>query len=296
MTRIEKYKYQGRVDNSVLKERIHQQVKDYNNEKNVPVLVGFSSDEGIKRNKGRLGASEGPFKVREKLSSYAYEHTIYDFGTVMGTDKLEESQKELGESLEAIYKNNSFPLIIGGGHETFFGHYLGARHVFSGKLAVLNIDAHFDLRQEKPSSGTMFHQILSQDKEVDYFVLGLQPQGNTRTLFETADRFGVTYYSIDQVRETDIVDTVYEQLKEYDGVLMTLCMDSIAEAYAPGVSAPSPNGFTALEIHNLIKKYATLDNLKSFDISEVSPPLDQADKTSALAASILHKFLSVINK
>ena len=55
----------------------------------------------------------------------------------------------------------------------------------------------------------------------------------------------------------------------------------------------TPNGYTAIEIHNLIAKFSKLDNLKSFDISEVSPPLDENDRTSALAASIIYKFLSV---
>ena len=59
MKKIEKYNYQGRVDNESIKERFHQVVKDYNDEKNVPVIVGFSSEEGVRRNKGRLGAKIG---------------------------------------------------------------------------------------------------------------------------------------------------------------------------------------------------------------------------------------------
>ena len=52
---------------------------------------------------------------------------LYDIGTVIGTEDLEQSQKDLGNVIYDIYKNNSFPVIIGGGHETFYGHYLGAR-------------------------------------------------------------------------------------------------------------------------------------------------------------------------
>ena len=292
MHEIRKYNYSGRVDHEDLNERIHQQIQDFNGQTKVPVIVGFSSEEGIKRNKGRLGAKEAPFKVREKLSSYAYNDTLYDAGTIIGDEDLEASQKSLAEKLSEIYVSGSRPIIIGGGHETLYGHYLGIRQTFDGKLAILNFDAHFDLRDERPSSGTMFHQILSADKDVDYYVLGLQKQGNTKTLYDTADRFNVNYYSIDEVRETTAVNTVFEQLRDYDAVIMTLCMDSVEAAAAPGVSAITPNGYTALEIHKLITKFSQLDNLKSFDISEVSPPLDENDRTSALAASIIHKFLS----
>ncbi|WP_240921863.1 formimidoylglutamase [Jeotgalicoccus sp. S0W5] len=293
MHEIRKYKYSGRVDTEDLNERIHQQIQDFNGQTKAPVIIGFSSEEGIKRNKGRLGAKEAPFKVREKLSSYAYNDTLYDAGTIIGDEDLEASQKSLAEKLAEIYEVSSRPIIIGGGHETLYGHYLGIRQIFDGKLAILNFDAHFDLRDERPSSGTMFHQILTADNDVDYYVLGLQKQGNTKTLYDTADRFNVNYYSIDDVRETAAADTVFKQLRDYDTVIMTLCMDSVEAATAPGVSAMTPNGYTAIEIHNLIAKFSKLDNLKSFDISEVSPPLDENDRTSALAASIIYKFLSV---
>lgn len=293
MNRTEKFNYRGRTDDASVHERIHQLIKEYSGESNVPVITGFSSDEGVVRNKGTAGAAEGPFKVREKMGSYAFKGEIYDAGTVIGTQDLEKSQQSLGNLISSIYKNNSFPLIIGGGHETFYGHYLGARQAFSGKIAIVNFDAHFDLRDERPSSGTMFHQILSADKNVDYYCLGLQPQGNTQTLYDTADKFGVKYYSIDEVRNTDAADKVAASLKDYEAVLMTLCMDSLQQAIAPGVSAPSPNGFTAVEIHNLISKFAALPNLKSFDVSEVSPPLDVNNLTSGMAASILYKFLTV---
>lgn len=293
MAEIKKFKYEGRTDDESVHERIHQIIKNYSKEENVPVIAGFSSDEGVKRNKGTAGAAEGPFKVREKMASYAFAGPLYDIGTVIGTENLEQSQEDLGNVIFDIYKNNSFPVIIGGGHETFYGHYLGARKAFSKKLAIVNLDAHFDLRDETPSSGTMFHQILSTDDQADYYCLGLQPQGNTKTLYDTADQFGVKYYSIDEVRETDAVDKVLKSLTGYDAVLLTLCMDSLQQAIAPGVSAPSPNGYTAGEIHSLISRFALLDNLKSFDVSEVSPPLDTNDKTSAMAASIIYKFLAV---
>lgn len=293
MTQTEKYSYSGRTDNSTVHERIHQVIKEYNGESAVPVITGFSSDEGVKRNKGTAGAAEGPFKVREKMSSYAFTDELYDAGTIIGTEDLEQSQQNLGDTIYEIYKNNSFPIIIGGGHETFYGHYLGARQAFSGKIAIVNLDAHFDLRDERPSSGTMFHQILSADKEVDYYCLGLQPQANTQTLYDTADKFGVQYYSIDEMRNTDAADIVAKELESYDAVLMTLCMDSLQQGIATGVSAPSPNGYTAIEIHNLVSKFAALQNLKSFDVSEVSPPLDINDQTSAMAASIIYKFLTV---
>ena len=54
-----KHEYTGRID-SDRKERFHQVVQSYTNETKSDVIVGFMSDEGVKRNKGRVGAKEAP--------------------------------------------------------------------------------------------------------------------------------------------------------------------------------------------------------------------------------------------
>jgi formiminoglutamase len=297
MVKREKFSYHGRIDDSAVPERLHQVIKSYDEKSSLnqtaPVFIGFSSDEGVRRNKGRTGAKEGPFKVREMLASLPWTAPIYDYGTLNGTKDLERSQQQLGEAVSEVLSGNGFPLIIGGGHETLYGHYLGVRDRFpQARLAVINFDAHFDLRQDTPSSGTMFHQILTHDKNIDYYVFGIQEGGNTQTLFKTADELNVKYALIEEVIDTDVFANRLEEIAEqYDAVFATLCMDSIKEGDAPGVSAPTANGFAARDIHRLVKKLAGLDSLVSFDISEVSPELDINHMTSRLAASIFHSFL-----
>lgn len=297
MSEIRKHNLEGRIDNPDVKERMHQVLEDYEKketDKQAPVFVGFSSDEGVARNKGLRGAAEGPFSVREKLASLPYTDEIYDYGTVMGTEDLESSQQVLGTATADILNKKDFPLIIGGGHETLYGHYLGVREAYpDAKIAVLNFDAHFDLRiEDRATSGTMFYQILTQDTNIDYYVLGIQESGNTGTLFDTADALNVNYAKMNEMRTSPKVSGyMFKALENYDHVFATLCMDSVAEAYAPGVSMSTANGFTSVEIHDLIEKLAGVENLVSFDISEVAPALDEGDRTSALAASIFHRFL-----
>jgi len=297
LTEIRKHKMDGRIDHPDVKERIHQVIEDYDKKESAepaPVFIGFSSDEGVERNKGRRGAAEGPFSVRDKLAGMPYTDPLYDYGTVMGTEDLESSQEALGSAVADILNKKDFPLIIGGGHETLYGHYLGVRKAHpDARIAVLNFDAHFDMRIEPmATSGTMFYQILKKDEDVDYFVMGIQHSGNTGTLFDTADALGVNYALMDDIRDSKkISDYMFKALENYDYVFATLCMDSVAEYAAPGVSMATPNGFTPVEIHGMIERLAKLENLISFDISEVAPPLDEDDRTSALAASIFHKFL-----
>ncbi|TVT29047.1 formimidoylglutamase [Salinicoccus cyprini] len=295
MKKIEHHDYSGRVDDPAVKERLHQVIEkwDASTPAGAPVFIGFRSEEGVKRNKGRPGAYDGPVAVRQKIASMPYEKPVFDYGSIIGDEELEASQAALGQSVAEVLSNDQFPLIIGGGHETLYGHYLGVRQAFpDSRLAVVNFDAHFDLRDERPSSGTMFHQILSGDPNVDYYVFGIQASGNTRTLFETADRFGVKYASMNEVRQTDVYTRALRSLREYDAVFATLCMDSVQQSVAPGTSAPAQNGYTSQEIHDMVAQLAKLRNLTSFDISEVAPSLDIDGRTSSLAASLFHSFMT----
>lgn len=292
---MKKHNYSGRIDSN-RPERFHQIVEPYTNETNSDIIIGFMSDEGVRRNKGRIGAKEAPEKIREKLSSLAYTSPIFDAGSVEGTEDLETSQKILGKAVSELLSHNNFPVILGGGHETVYGHYLGVRDAYKDKrIAVLNIDAHFDLRNEEKSSGTMFYEMLSEDDNIDYFVIGIQPFSNTKSLYENAETFNVKYWTLDELRNDSYLSVIKTALEDYDYVFMTLCMDSIQQSYAPGTSAPAPNGFTAEEIIKTVKYFASLENLSSFDISEVSPPLDIDDRTSSLAALIVITLLNERN-
>lgn len=295
MKEIEFHEYTGRVDDPEVKARIHQVIQPW--KKYIPggvSLIGFCSDEGVRRNKGRTGQKLGPVHVKNRLAPLAYEGVLYEYGNIMADEDLDGSQDCLGTHVDRVLEAEQFPIIIGGGHETLYGHYLGVRrHFKDAKIAVVNFDAHFDIREEAPSSGTMFHQILKADKNIDYFVFGIEPASNTRTLFETADKHDVRYLTLDELRSEQFENyrKILDELKDYDVVFGTLCMDAMQQGVAPGVSAPSANGFTAVEMHEMVGALSQLENLVSFDVSEVNPELDIDDRTSTFAASIVYRLI-----
>src|SRR5947209_7692563 len=100
-----------------------------------PVLVGFPQDEGVRRNGGRAGAAEAPAEVRRWLSPLTTWDAStdsdlsllppLDLGNVRHAGTLEESQQALGEVVAALLAHGTVPVVLGGGHETAFGHYLG---------------------------------------------------------------------------------------------------------------------------------------------------------------------------
>ncbi|MCM3568448.1 formimidoylglutamase [Neobacillus mesonae] len=309
--------WRGRIDsdNDPLSFRYHQQVQTVNSSDISPsneqanrfAIIGFQCDEGVRRNKGRVGAAEGPEAIRKAVAKLPWHFKpgtqVLDIGDVKcDGNQMEAAQEEMGAAISTLHKKGIFPLILGGGHETFYGHYLGARKYLGpdAKIGIVNIDAHFDLRpyDQEPSSGTMFKQILDQDPNSRYMVIGIQTQGNTKTLFETARKLNVQYILEDSL-SIDRLDEPKKEIskfaREHDAIILTLCTDGISSAFAPGVSAPSPFGLEPKLVRALIRHIVSHDNILSFDISEVNPSLDEENKTVSLAASLVNDALLTID-
>ncbi|OZI13379.1 formimidoylglutamase [Bacillaceae bacterium SAS-127] len=271
------------------------------NESNKCAIIGFECEEGVRRNKGRVGAAAAPNAIRNSLAKLSWhgpeESSIVDAGNVTCENgQLEQAQQELGNYVAKLLFSKATPIILGGGHETLYGHYLGVRE-FIGKdasLGIINIDAHFDLRpyDEQTSSGTMFKQILDQDSNCGYLPIGIQKYGNTKALFETARRFECGYILEDEVTNGSFppIFSVIDQFSaKYDYVILTLCTDVINAAYAPGVSAPSPFGLDPFAVRTLITYVTAKENTLSFDVSEVNPSLDENSRTVNLAAQLVNE-------
>lgn len=255
-------------------------------------MIGFKCDEGVRRNQGKIGAMLAPDEIRRKLAALPFHHTndeVIDVGNVMCKhNELEKAQQTLGNKVTILLEKSTIPIIIGGGHETLYGHYLGVREFIGpeASLGIINIDAHFDLRNDKvPSSGTMFHQILSEDKNSNYLCLGIQKLGNTKELFNAAEKFRCEYIFEDDIHDRKHTSLVIDEFAQaHDFIILTLCMDSITSSAAPGVSAPSPYGLEPKTVRTLLRSIAKKDNLLSFDLSEVNPLFDEHNKTARLAA------------
>jgi formiminoglutamase len=274
-------------------------------------FIGFCCDEGVRRNNGRTGAAKGPQSIRKELSNlpclFTKEVALFDAGNVYCENiTLEESQNILSKAVEKILSLNLFPIVLGGGHETAFGHYNGILDYLSQSndkpnIGIINFDAHFDLRPypNGGSSGTMFRQISDVCEEKDlkysYFCLGVQKHSNTVELFKTADRLGAGYVLAKDIRDGDdwsLIEKLDDFIKLQDHIYITICSDVFASPFAPGVSATQSLGLDPERVLRFLKYILRSNKVVSFDIAEVSPRFDQDNTTSNLAAVII---FSVVN-
>lgn len=307
----------GRIDSETDFDsfRWHQFVKplDLNNLPNCAkseayCLLGFACDHGVERNLGRTGAAQAPQLIREQLANlpvyFSKETCLFDAGDILSPTTVEDAQEKLAQAVFSLLSSGYFPVVLGGGHETAYGHYAGLRKFFGNEIpAIVNLDAHFDIRPypNGGTSGTMFNQIADDCKAADlpfnYFVAGIQQSANTKALFKRAKELNIKYIlARDMINGLDKTDDVLDAFLDLNSKLyLTICSDVFAASFASGVSAPQPFGLHPELGLAFIKKIVRTGKLVSFDIAEVSPRFDNDALTAKLAAIIIFAVLNTLH-
>ena len=271
------------------------------------VVIGFASEEGVLRNGGRPGQVQGPDALRTALGGLALPapRDLYDAGTIQVVDgMLEAAQERLGSAVSAAIDAGHLPVVFGGGHEVAYGTYRGVadsqRRTRQQRLGVLNLDAHFDLRiAERPSSGTPFRQALLRERDrgmpMSYDVLGISQPSNTSALFDTAAEFGVRHLLDEHCGPThraavdEFLDAVFEDV---DLLYLTIDLDVLPAAVAPGVSAPAAFGVPLETIQHVCDRVAASGLLVAVDVAELNPVFDVDGRTARTAARLVHRIVT----
>lgn len=298
--------WQGRTDGDTEEHlRIHQ-VMNKNTSAQF-ALIGFASDEGVRRNKGRLGAKAGPDAIRQQLAGLPLHQplAIRDAGTVRCDDNdLETAQRNLSNELIAILSSNQTPIVLGGGHEVAFASFQGLFDFVTQTeptktIGIINFDAHFDLRTaDEATSGTPFLQSAKlceqHNRPFNYLCLGIANHGNTKVLFDTADQLGCQYIRDRELTQTQLpkaIKQIQQFIDQVDYLYVTVDLDVFSASIAPGVSAPAAKGINTETFDELFAVIKASKKIAVFDIAECNPEFDIDNHTSKLAAYLIYQFL-----
>lgn len=276
-----------------------------------PVLVGFPQDEGVRRNRGRPGCAAAPPAIRRRLYNlvpFDPEYSadlaalgLLDVGDLLVGADLEASQALLGEVVADLLRGRCVPIILGGGHETALGTYLG--YVAAGvEVAVVNLDAHLDVRPTlggKGHSGSPFRQMMEHAGRplpgARYACLGAQPSATSREHLEFVRTQGGAVAWASQVSD-DLAGHFEEARERFVAagcrVHVSLDADVVRAGDVPGVSAPAASGLSGDEVLGLARAAGAATGVSSFELVEVSPPLDAEDRSARWAALAVWHFLA----
>lgn len=270
-----------------------------NFEKADVVIIGVP-DESASRAL-RKGASKAPDRIR-KISNEreVFERKKIKVITLPGVCPLEKrifdhgnvKKKDISKIIEKIVSNGKIPVTIGGDHSITAEILKGIDKV-KKNVSIVYFDAHPDfICSSKQYYGSVVCDILDYkninfDSSIEIGLRAPEPE----ELINIRRKHLKTIASVDVVEKglQKVVEEVKERVEE--NIYISIDMDVVDPAFAPGVSTPAPAGLLSNQLIYLLKEVSKL-GIIGFDIMEVCPAYDIQDMTSHLAARIIIETIS----
>jgi formiminoglutamase len=214
-----------------------------------------------------------------------------------------ETQRKFDQACRMVYQSypQSLPIFIGGDHSISAStlRALCDTSTDKSKIGVIQFDAHHDVRNVEdggPSNGTPFRQLIEGDylQGEQIVQIGIRNFSNSRTYAEYAVKQGIQVYSMRNVYQAGIVSLVeqalwYFQEKGLEQIYVTVDMDVLDQAFAPGVPALGPGGLSSYDLISALERLGQEQNIKGIDFVCIDPYQDPRHMTVRVAAfALLH--------
>ncbi|MEK3764330.1 agmatinase family protein [Solibacillus sp. FSL K6-4121] len=229
---------------------------------------------------------------------------VADLGDVKlhGTNIL-QCHENIEQAMTDVIKGcpNSFYVQIGGDH-SITAPIVRAFAKHSGKrIGILQFDTHLDLRatdSDGPTNGTPIRQLLDAGvvRGEDVYNIGLHGFYNAPSLIRAADHYGVNRITLKDFRRhgaATVIAEVMQQLAEkVDLVYVTVDMDVLDIAYAPGVPASTPGGMRTDELFDLLHEVGKYEIVGGMDFVCLDPHRDTSELQTVKAGA--YAFLTMM--
>jgi arginase family enzyme len=244
----------------------------------------------------------------------------------------EQAHALVTDNIAAHYRHNYLPLVIGGDHSLTFPIIRGLKEVHPNRpLGLIYLDAHLDMRALESfrgvrglvSNGNTFRRLVADINTRlngrNMAVMGLQPTRSSlfwqMTNFAKSQQVTMIHRDelgkgVDAALEKAVKRAIVAATDGTEGVYLSIDIGVVDRAFAPGVSAPNPNGLSPDQLLALVKIIASRVPIIGLDLVEVSSrqqywgelweeqPLETAvtrqqklQQTAELAARVLHEIL-----
>jgi agmatinase len=224
---------------------------------------------------------------------------IADYGDLsINPLSLDDTFARITTQLNEVLAADARTLCVGGDHSILLP-ILRAIHKKFGPVALVQFDAHNDTWGgyfgSPHSHGTPVRRAVEEGLLLEGSVLqvGLRGQVYSKDDFEFGREHKFSVVTSDEFHR-DGLATVEKFLKRLRGkpVYFTLDIDVVDPAFAPGTGTPQVGGLSSFQILELVRSLEG-QNLVGADLVEVSPPYDNGEITSLLAANLLYEMLCV---
>jgi agmatinase len=260
------------------------------------VIVGIPDES--KSHALRKGTSDAPHKIRE-ISSIRDTYKrgdetslglpldeitkkVYDYGNI--------ERNQIEYTIDNIVSGSKIPISIGGDHSISIEIIKSVSKKY-GSLSLVYFDAHPDFVSSIHGYyGSVFYDVLPYIDVKTSMQIGIRTPEKEE--IDNIKKYGlkvITPFDIvrDGIQKTE--KTILNKIGK--NVYVSLDMDAIDPAFAPGVSVPVPLGLRNIEVALLLKSIAGR-GIRGLDIMEVCPNYDIKDRTSHLASRIIGEVIS----
>lgn len=261
------------------------------------------------------GAAATPAAMRElfaAVSTYDVERDL-DLATALvardaGDARIHvtdpaRSRRAIHDAVATVLARapEALPVIIGGDHAITAPAVEAYRDVRGGPVGLVQLDAHMDVRNLDDggrTNGTPIRQLLDGGTVDGRNVaqVGLHAWANARAYREYAREHGVTQITARDVARTPIGTIAHRALDAAgDGtrsIYVTLDVDVLDQAHAPGVAAMNPGGMTSWQLFDLMGLLGADPRVAALDVVEIDATLDPRRATVRTALHAVLHFLA----
>jgi len=214
---------------------------------------------------------------------------VHDLGDIVFSFKPSTMLKRVYRVVKKITLSGKIPIMAGGEHTFTLASFLASCHENS---ALVVLDAHFDLRDEygdlKVNHATYLRRLVEKRPGTEVVLLGVR--GYDLSEEKYALEHGITYVKADEVVDGSRIRRILREKIAGRRIYVSVDIDVLDPAYAPGVGNPEPEGLTPLQVFELIHLLGKFKP-RGFDLMEVNPLFDNGS-TAAVSAKILMEFLA----
>lgn len=259
------------------------------------VIIGIPSEVGS--HASRKGSSKAPDTIRmvsNRMDVYLHKKTISVANPIGGTPTVrvfDYGNIKSGE-ISAVFDKiagSKIPITIGGDHSNT-APIIKSLSKRLGPISLVYFDAHPDIVASRGRyyGSTVFDSLPYIDAKSSALVGIRSPEQEEVENIQKHQILVISPFDVAKKGMDQIAEILLGTIK--GNVYISLDMDCIDPAYAPGVSVPVPLGLSSLEVAYLVKKLAQ-KGIVGFDIMEVCPPHDLNHVTSHLASRLIGEVL-----
>jgi len=257
----------------------------------------------------RPGARFGPMGIRQGsrlLRPYNQFLDTYPFDKLNACDLgdiniipgyIVDTMKIIEDDLhQVITSRKVIPFIAGGDHSITLP-ILRALHKVYGKVNIVHLDSHYDFWDtywgKKYTHGSWLRRALEEGLLNIPIQAGIRASTFSKEDLTDKEKLGVRSFTIRDLKYNP--DRVIKEINSLTGpTYVSIDIDVVDPAFAPGTGTPEVGGLTSFEIIELIRKMR-FDKLVGFDVVEVSPPYDVSELTTMLSANIIYEGMSILS-